>query len=87
MNGLIAITHNKTPQLGFTGYSIFNLKGTQQSISINGGTYNDVYEVSIDSTLINISNTQSTIPWKIDYSESKGLVRYYMINGQAWSKL
>ena len=82
----ISIEHNKTPEIHFsyTSYE-FPLSGSLQSMTINGITYEDIFITSVDSTMIS-TNDHNQIPWKIDYSKSKGFVRFYMVNGETWSK-
>ena len=83
--------HNEIPKISFDGPSptsyIFPLSGNTQTIIVNSTSYNDVYIVQIDSTGIDNNGDKQTVPWKIDYSKSKGFVRFYMVNGQTWSKL
>lgn len=95
-NFRISISHMETPvnripgTLIDNGYTIsFREKGTIPSISINNITYNDIYIISIDSTTITVDphDLENRVPWKIYYSKSKGYVRFFMINGQTWSKL
>lgn len=80
-NITLNVYHNQTPYASIAG-SHFNLSGSFQTKTINSITYTDVYTVSIDSNGLN-----SIYPWKIDYSRSKGFVRFYMKKGITWSKL
>jgi hypothetical protein len=85
--GWIQILHVEPPLRAyfFPGGHALNLIGTLHSLTINGIYYNDVFETSIDSTTIS-SIYHDKVPWKINYSQSKGFVRFYMVNGQTWSK-
>jgi hypothetical protein len=76
------------PIIGFTAKGIygFDLNVPTQTVTVNGTTYNDVYSVQQDSTKIFTVDKQA-IPWKLYYSQSQGFVRFYMVNGQTWSKL
>jgi len=86
LNGCtIIVGHNSTPMISYTDY-FFPLSGTLQAMTINSTTYNDIYLPSIDSSIID-NSYRNSIPWKIAYSKSKGFLRFYMINGQTWSKL
>jgi hypothetical protein len=67
-------------------YIEFLITGTLNSMTINGTTYNDVFVTSINPATIP-SSYKSKTPWKINYSKSKGFIRFYMVNGQTWSKL
>jgi hypothetical protein len=84
-------SHNETPEIGFDGpsYNSYNfpLSGNTQTVTVNSTTYNDAYIVQVDSTTINHNGDQLKVPWKIYYSKSKGFVRFFMVNGQTWSKL
>ena len=82
----VGMAHNKTPEIIYGSQYDFQLNGSLQSMTINGTTYNDVFVTSIDSTTIAISD-RNELPWKINYSKSKGFIRFYMVNGQTWSKL
>ncbi|MFI5164190.1 MAG: hypothetical protein ACHQHP_02965 [Bacteroidia bacterium] len=88
----VGVAHSPTPNntipgIGFDGANVnFPVTGSIQSMTINGTTYNDVIITSIDSTKI-LSASRTQVPWKINYSKSKGFVRLYMLNGQTWSKL
>ena len=62
----------------------FPLTMAIQSMTINNITYNDVYSVSIDSNSI---DNGDKIPWKIDYSKSRGFVRFYLKNNIIWSRV
>ncbi len=85
--GTIQIIHVESPEIVFFGGGyVFELDGSSQSMFINGINYNDVFVTSIDSTTISSIN-HNKVPWKINYSKSKGFVRFYMVNGQTWSKL
>ena len=84
--GHIQKIHNEAPTIGVTTYIVFPLTGLIGSMTINGTFYNDVFVTSIDSTTIP-SNNKSQIPWKLAYSNSNGFIRFYMVNGQTWSKL
>lgn len=95
-NFIIGVGHsltpvNRMPGIGISnGYSISFLgRGTIPSITINNISYNDIYIYTIDSTTIPVNppDLGNTVPWKTYYSKSKGFVRFYMINGQTWSKL
>ena len=82
--------HNEIPKITIGAYPDsynFPLSGNTQSFTVNNVTYYDVYIVQADSSEINHNGDQQQIPWKINYSKSKGFVRFYMINGQTWSKL
>lgn len=80
------IIHNEIPKIFYSNYIQFSLGGSLQSIIINGTSYNDVFVTLIDTT--NLSSSYSNNgPWKINYSRSKGFIRFYMVNGQTWSKL
>jgi hypothetical protein len=86
--------HGWTPQAWFFSshnmYDVifYDLNVPTQTVVVDGTTYNDVYSVQTDSTKIDTSNwDKQKIPWKIDYSKSKGFVRFHMVNGQTWSKL
>ena len=68
------------------GYG-FDLNTPTQTVTVNSTTYNDAYIVQVDSTTINHNGDQLKVPWKIYYSKSKGFVRFFMVNGQTWSKL
>ena len=83
------VTVNTIPGIGISeGYSInFLVRGTMQSNTINNTTYNDIFTTIIDSTKVLTSPPPMIVPWKIYYSKSKGFVRFYMVNGQTWSKL
>ena len=84
---MVAVLENSTPGINISGTSFgFNLNGSMLSMTINSTNYNDVYVPSIDSTKIAV-NSRSSIPWKIAYSKTKGFIRFYMVNGQTWSKL
>ncbi len=76
------LIHFKGTQDGWYDYP-FN--GTTYSITVNGTTYNDAHLLQIDSTTI-YNLDKPTVPWKCYYSKSKGFVRFYMVNGQIWSK-
>jgi hypothetical protein len=82
--------HNKTPEisLGGTTHNVYNfpLSGKTQTVNVNGTAYNDIYSVQVDSTTI-VSQDRQSVPWKIYYSKSNGFVRFFMVNGQTWSKL
>jgi hypothetical protein len=71
---------------GWIGYEL-TLNGTTHNVIINGTTYNDIYTVQMDSINIDTLGDSQIVPWKIDYSKSKGFVRFHMVNGQTWSKL
>ena len=58
----------------------FILKGSTQTIVVNGTTYNDVYSIEVDSSKL------ATPCYKIDYSKSKGFVRFHFIDGTASSR-
>ncbi|NTW32379.1 MAG: hypothetical protein HGB12_07110 [Bacteroidetes bacterium] len=85
--------HNQPPYLMFFGsnyaHYTFVLDVPHQTITVNSITYNDVYSVQElqDSTSIISNGDQLKVPWKIDYSKSKGFIRFYMTDGQTWSKL
>jgi len=85
----IFISHDQSPYIDYGRYGSyyrFNLSGPTQTITINNTTYNDVFSVQIDSNII--SNIDyNRVPWKIDYSKSKGFIRFHMKNGDTWSKL
>lgn len=82
------IWHNETniANIAFPVCCDFSLSGIAQTLSINGTNYNDVFVTSVDSVTIS-SIYHNSVPWKIAYSKSKGFVRFYMVNGQTWSKL
>ena len=84
-------SHNESPEISFDGPSyhsyIFPLSGNTQNITVNSITYNDIYTVQVDAATINSQGDSLKVPWKIYYSKSKGFVRFYMTNGQTWSKL
>jgi hypothetical protein len=83
----VIVYQNTTPYISIEGtISLFELKGQFQTMTINGDNYNDVYVPSIDSTTI-ADSLRNSIPWKIAYSKSNGFIRFYMVNGQTWSKL
>jgi hypothetical protein len=77
---------SEIPDILFSIGISFGLNSPTQTVTVNGITYNDVYSTQIDSTKITTANKQ-TVPWKIYYSKSQGFVRFYMMNGQTWSKL
>ena len=83
----VYIWHNTIPEIiySYTNYE-FLLSGSLQSMTINSTSFNDVYIPSLDSTKIT-SADRNSVPWKIAYSKSKGFIRFYMVNGQTWSKL
>lgn len=91
----IYITHDQPPEISFDtfmddsikGSYNFFLNGATQTISVNSTNYNDVYTTQIDSTTIISNGDKKRVPWKLYYSKSQGFVRFYMINGQTWSKL
>ena len=73
---------------GSNGSYSFFLNNTMQTITVNSTTYNDIYSVTVDSNTVISYNDQLKVPWKIDYSKSKGFVRFHMTsNGGKWSKL
>lgn len=78
----IQCSHNSNPSIHIAENN-FIVNAPPQTIAINNVTYNDVYSISVDSNKI----TNATYPWKINYSKSKGFVRFYMKKGITWSKL
>jgi hypothetical protein len=81
-------TSSQIPIIYFNNLKyIFELNVPTQIATVNSSTFNDVYSVHVDSTTIVSNGDKLKVPWKIDYSKSKGFVRFYMINGQTWSKL
>ena len=86
----MGVWHGNPPSIGIEGKHWYgcDLIGPTQTFIVNGTTYNDVYSVQIDSTRIDTcAIDKPKIPWKMYYSKSKGFVRFYMVNGQTWSKL
>jgi hypothetical protein len=83
--------HKDIPKISFGGPTynsyIFPLSGSTQSMTVNGNSYNDIYSVQIDSLGIKSNGDQLKVPWKLYYSKSKGFVRFFMVDGQTWSKL
>jgi hypothetical protein len=83
--------HNSDPNIyfpcGLAAYG-FVLNVPVQTIAVNSTVYNDIYSVQgQDSAIIRSWGDQFQIPWKIYYSKSQGFVRFYMLDGQTWSKL
>jgi hypothetical protein len=90
----IDVYHNQSPFIQFYGsshsdYYMFTLNTVMLTVKVNNTTYNDIYSVqaSPDSASIRKNGDQFIVPWKIYYSKSTGFVRFYMINGQTWSKM
>lgn len=86
----VRVFHKEIPAILFD-YGIeywFYLSGNFQTITVNNVTYNDVYSIAIDSNKIDSSSFLIDIlPWKIDYSKSKGFVRLYLRKNNVWSKI
>jgi hypothetical protein len=86
---MVSVQHNSAPIISYPNFSScckFSLSGEIQSMTINNTTYNDVFTPMIDSITIP-SAARHNVPWKIAYSKSNGFIRFYMVNGQTWSKL
>jgi len=85
----LGVLHEQSPNIWFgsvhASYN-FPLVGSFQTFTINSTTYNDVYAVQTDSTTIVSNGDKQEVPWKVYYSKSKGFVRFFMVNGQTWSK-
>jgi len=87
----ISVGLSNSPQIGFgdtvshRDYTL-NLNDPTQAITVNSTIYNDVYVVQVDSTTI-VNVERSKEPFKIYYSKSQGFVKFFMVNGQTWSKL
>jgi hypothetical protein len=85
-------SHGQTPFILFNGcapdyeFYLYNLDNPSQTITVNSTTYDDVFSVQQDSVVIDSSGDKQKVPWKIDYSKSKGFVRFHMVNNQTWSK-
>jgi hypothetical protein len=83
----MSISHGSTLKVMFAqDFYKFEPKGQLVAVTINNIVYNDVFVCSIDPYLI-APGEQSKVPWKIEHSLSKGLIRMYMVNGQTWSRL
>lgn len=82
----ISVDHGGTPVFYLRGGYSFGYSGSAQIMTINSTVYNDVHICSNDSTKI-LNSDRTRVPWKINYSTSKGLIRCYMVSGQTWSKL
>jgi hypothetical protein len=80
----IEIYHLIPPKIrlfgAFSSLQEFILQGPTQIIVVNGITYNDVYSIEADS------GQQATPCFKIDYSKSKGFVRFYFKDGTTSSR-
>jgi hypothetical protein len=84
----VGVWHRATPNITFSNSCsscLFELNETLQSITVNNTLYDDVYISSIDPAQIEAGN-EKEIPWKIAYSKSRGFVRFYMKNGETWSR-
>ena len=94
--GSVGINAGNTPLIYFwTGmppiiYSTpifyFQLNVPTQTITVNNIIYNDVFRVQTDSIAIDSTGDRLKVPWKLEYSKSSGFIRFYMLNGETWSK-
>ena len=91
-SGVIVVRHSvnqsENKKIGFSAGKTytFTLKGGFQTLTVNNVTYNDILIVSIDSNSIEASHIPY-IPWQINYSQSKGFLRFHLRNNIIWSKL
>ena len=81
----IKVDHGQNPKVSIPsgGGGEYILNGSPQTMTVNSISYSDIYSVSIDSS----TTTSAGAPWKIEYSKSKGFVRFYMKGGNIYTKL
>ena len=93
--GSVYATAGGTPFIGFyktassyfdAPFYYFQISVPTQTITVNSITYNDVYRVQTDSTAIDSIGDRLKVPWKLEYSRTRGFIRFYMLNGETWSK-
>jgi hypothetical protein len=78
--------YKTSPPNNYSSYYNYQLNVPTQNITVNNIIYNDVYRVQTDSIAIDSSGDRLKVPWKLEYSKSSGFIRFYMLNGETWSK-